>query len=49
MGFGNGFREKEKGEKPFFRGTIQEYQGKTKVSLWATLEFKKYMEELAGK
>jgi hypothetical protein len=39
--------KKEKGEEPFFRGQITEYEGKTFVSLWGTRAFKKYMEELA--
>jgi hypothetical protein len=47
MPFGNRSEDKPKGEKPWFKGTIQEYQGKTQVALWPTSEFKKYMEELA--
>jgi hypothetical protein len=39
--------EDKKKERPFFKGLVTEYQGKTKISLWATDEFKAYMEKLA--
>jgi hypothetical protein len=46
MPFGN-HDQKPKGNMPFFTGTIQEYEGKTKVSLWPTDEFKEFMRKIA--
>lgn len=48
MVFGQKTEDNEKKKvKPFFTGLITEYEGKTRISLWATEEFKKYMEKLA--
>jgi len=41
--------EKVKGDKPFFKGVLEEYEGKTRITLWATDAFKEFMEKLAGK
>lgn len=42
-------KEETKGRKPFFTGLIQEYEGKTRISIWPTEEFDKYMKKLANK
>ncbi len=46
MSFGQPNNNK-KPNQPFFRGELSEYEGKTRISLWATEEFKAYMEKLA--